>query len=74
MRSQIVIMLFYFNTTLLFFKKLAFDGFYPLLAMFKRIDFCCFKMFVQKKKFWRIEFFEEKFSSENNMQGSRFKR
>jgi len=32
----------------LFIKKLAFDGFYPLLVL--KIDFCCLKKNVVKKK------------------------
>jgi len=30
-----------FEIWLLFIKKLAFDGFYPLLVVLKKIDFCC---------------------------------
>jgi len=41
--SRIAIRLFSFNKILLFIKKLAFDGFYPLVAKKKKIDFCCFK-------------------------------
>jgi len=39
--SRIAIRLFSFNKILLFIKKLAFDGFYPLLVVLKKIDFCC---------------------------------
>jgi len=45
--SRIAIRLFSFNKILLFTKKLAFDGFYPLLVVLKnvclkkKIDFCC---------------------------------
>jgi len=39
-----------------FIKKLAFDGFYPLLVVLKKIDFCCclkIDCCLVKKKFMR---------------------
>jgi len=45
--SRIAIRLFSFNKILLFIKKLAFDGFYPLVVLKKKIDFCCC---LKKKK------------------------
>jgi len=37
--SRIAIRLFSFNKILLFIKKLAFDGFYPLLVVLKKSTF-----------------------------------
>jgi len=38
-------------------KKLAFDGFYPLLVVLKKIDFCCC---LKKKKKNRFLLFQKK--------------
>jgi len=42
------------NKILLFIKKLAFDGFYPLLCIVVlKIDFCCF--YLKKKKIGTVD-------------------
>jgi len=53
--SRIAIRLFSFNKILLFIKKLAFDGFYPLQVVLKRNRF-----FVVGKKNKQEYLFERK--------------
>jgi len=43
--SRIAIRLFSFNKILLFIKKLAFDGFYPILVVLKNRFLLLFKKF-----------------------------